>query len=60
VAILLVVAGSVAGCAIPFGEEPEPGRPARTIREQNRLFLEEQERLERSRQTLEPVQPSER
>jgi hypothetical protein len=57
---VVMLAGSVAGCAIPFGDDPEPGRPERTPRERNLLFLEEQERLERSRQSLDPVRPSER
>jgi hypothetical protein len=60
VGVVLILAASVAACAIPFGEDPEAGRPERTPRERNQLFLEEQERLERSRQTLEPVRPSER
>jgi hypothetical protein len=59
--VALIVAGSVTGCAIPFGEDPDPGRPDRTPREQNRLYLEEQERVERARQqSFEPVRPSER
>jgi hypothetical protein len=56
--VVLILAGSVAACAIPFGEDPD--RYERNPRERNQLFLEEQERLERQRQTLEPVRPSER
>jgi hypothetical protein len=58
--VVLMLAGGLAACAIPFGDDPEPGRPERTPRERNQLFLEEQERLERSRQSFEPVRPSER
>jgi hypothetical protein len=58
--VVLILAGSVAACAIPFGEDPDPGRPQRTPRERNLLYLEEQERLERERQSFEPVRPSER
>jgi hypothetical protein len=57
---VLILAGSIAACAIPFGEDPDPGRPERSPRQQNQLFLEEQERIERQRQSLEPVSPSER
>jgi hypothetical protein len=58
--VVLLLAGGVASCAVTFGEDPDPGRPERTPRERNLLFQEEQERLERSRQSLEPVRPSER
>jgi hypothetical protein len=58
--VVLLLAGSVAACAITFGEDPDPGQPEQTPRERNLLFQEEQERLERSRQSLEPVRPSER
>ncbi len=58
-AMLLLLAG-LAGCAVPFGPEPDPGAPRRSAIERNRLFLEEQERLERQRQSFETIRPSDR
>lgn len=55
---------ALGGCAIPFGSGPEStdttdqsGRERR--RERNRLFLEEQERIERGRE-FDRVGPSDR
>jgi hypothetical protein len=59
VALAVVLAAAVTGCAIPFGPGGEE-EPRRTPRERNRLYLEEQERIEQQRQTLEPIRPSER
>ena len=60
--ILGLGAGLVLGaCAIPFGNGPEPSNrpPEETRRDRNRLYLEEQERMERSR-LFERVGPSDR
>jgi len=60
---LALAAGLVlGGCAIPFGNGTETrDRPAEeTRRDRNRLFLEEQERIERGRQTFSPIRESER
>ncbi len=60
--ILGLGAGLVLGaCAIPFGTGTDPTSqpPEETRRDRNRLFLEEQERIERARQ-LERVGPSDR
>ena len=59
---LALAAGLIlGGCAIPFGAGAEStDRSAEeTRRDRNRLYLEEQERIERARQTFDPV-PSER
>lgn len=57
----LLLSCALAGCAIEFGAgEADPGATATTARERNRLYLEEQERLERERQTFQPIRPSER
>jgi hypothetical protein len=54
---LAIVAATVAlaGCAVPFGENSGAG-----ARDWNRLYLQEQERTERFRQTLVPGVPSDR
>ncbi|HWC04200.1 MAG TPA: hypothetical protein VHF87_15705 [Methylomirabilota bacterium] len=63
---LTVVVGLVAlgGCAVPFGsgsDSPDPVDPStrEKRRERNRLFLEEQERIERTRE-FDRVGPSDR
>ena len=57
----LLLSCALAGCAIEFGgEEADRGATATTARERNRLYLQEQERLERERQTFQPIRPSER
>lgn len=59
---LALAAGLVLGaCAIPFGNGTEPSNrpPEETRRDRNRLYLEEQERIERER-TLDRVGPSDR
>lgn len=57
----LAVGLALGGCALTFGNGAEPtSRPSQeTPRDRNRLFLEEQERLERQR-TFDRVGPSER
>ena len=60
--LLVLTLGSVlGGCTIPFGNggEPTSQSPEETRRERNRLYMEEQERMERSRQ-FERVGPSDR
>jgi hypothetical protein len=57
----LLLSCALAGCAIEFGVgEDDRGVTATTARERNRLYLEEQERLERDRQTFQPIRASER
>lgn len=59
---LALVAGLVLGaCAIPFGigTEPSDRPPEETRRDRNRLYLEEQERMERQRM-FDRVGPSDR
>jgi hypothetical protein len=59
---LALAAGLVLGaCAIPFGigSEPSDRPPEQTRRDRNRLYLEEQERMERQR-TFDRVGPSDR
>ena len=59
---LALAAGLVLGaCAITFGNGTEPSDrpPEETRRQRNRLFLEEQERMERQR-TFDRVGPSDR
>jgi hypothetical protein len=59
---LALAAGLVLGaCAIPFGNGAEPSNrpPEETRRDRNRLYLEEQERMERSRM-FDRVGPSDR
>jgi hypothetical protein len=59
---LLLVGGALGACAVPFGSAPEDGRPGppATARERNRLYLEEQERIQRERQGFGSVPPSDR
>jgi hypothetical protein len=62
--LVTLLALGLAGCAVPFGSPPQPPdqEPTpRSMREQHRLYLEEQQRLEWQRQRFEPyVYPSER
>ena len=59
-AAALAVVFLTGGCAIPFGAggdgtyEPEPGRRS------NQIYLEEQQRIERNRQSFGDQFPSER
>jgi hypothetical protein len=59
--LALAVGLVLGGCAIPFGNGTEPtDRPAEERRrDRNRLYLEEQERMERERM-FDRVGPSER
>jgi len=59
VVMLAILACAVAGCSIPFGPGSE-NEPSRTPRDRNRIYLEEQERIERERRTFDAVHPSER
>ena len=49
--LLLLAAGVLAGCAIPFGEGSDSGRPVggSTFKESNSLFLQEQQIRARQR-----------
>ncbi len=62
VLIAVLIAGlALGGCTIPFGGggEPSSSSPEEARRERNRLFLEEQERMERKVQ-FDRVGPSDR
>jgi hypothetical protein len=62
IACLAIVAGLVLGaCSIPFGNGAESTDPSRreTPRDRNRLYLQEQEQLERQYQ-FDRVGPSDR
>jgi hypothetical protein len=48
---VVAVAALAGGCAVPFGVGGEGGRPPGGVRG-NLLYLEEQERIERSRQSF--------
>lgn len=54
-AALLLCVG-LAGCAVEFGGDGEP----KTVRERSRLYMQEQERLERDRQLFQTSPGSER
>jgi hypothetical protein len=57
----LLLSCALTGCAIEFGGgDADSGATATTARDRNRLFLQEQERLERERQTFQSIRPSER
>jgi Flp pilus assembly protein TadD len=57
----LLLSCALAGCAIEFGVgEADRGATATTAGERNRLYIEEQERIERDRQTFQPVRASDR
>jgi hypothetical protein len=60
----VVLGIALTGCSIPFGNGGEPApssqSPEETRRERNRLYLEEQERMQRQNQFDRVGPPSER
>jgi hypothetical protein len=52
----LVLCVGLAGCALEFGGDSDP----RSVRERSRLYMQEQERLERDRQLFQTSPGSER
>ena len=54
--LVTLLLSALAGCAVEFGEDASSG----SLRDRNRLYLQEQERIERQRQTFENTRPSER
>jgi hypothetical protein len=61
--LILIVGSVLGGCAIPFGNggDPSPSyqSPEETRRDRNRLYMEEQQRMERERQ-FDRIGPSDR
>jgi hypothetical protein len=59
--LALALLQALAGCSIPFGNGGDPSlqSPAETPRDRNRLYTDEQERMERSRM-FDRVGPSDR
>jgi hypothetical protein len=56
VGLALLVACSLAGCAFTFGEDPSPESvtPKEARQQSNRMFIEEQARVERERSVFGP------
>jgi hypothetical protein len=61
--VVLALAVALTGCSIPFGPGGEPSShqsPQETRRERNRIYMQEQEQLERSRTFDRSGPPSDR